>query len=166
MAARKKATRSDPSFRKKVVSSAKIAKTEDGDTDAGVASAPRFVAAVQERISAIRQQQNAKLQLKLFPDWPDDRRGAPKQIIRSAVFGVVRRGRRQRVVDMPVASAQGTTMTITGWRLDQHDCDVWFDVMHLARATKPGTQIRFSLHSMLKRLGLRTDGAQQYDSTL
>lgn len=105
-----------------------------------------------------QEQQRQNLQTSLFPDWPDDRRGAPKHVIRSAIFGVVRRGRRQRVVDMPVASPIGTTVTMTGWRLDQHDCDVWLEVMHLARNTTPGTPVRFTLHAMLKRLGQTADG--------
>ena len=102
--------------------------------------------------------------MKLFSNWPDDRRGAPKTVIRSAIFGVVRRGRRQRVVDMPVASPARTTITITGWRLDQHDCDVWLEVMHLARNTAPGSEVRFTIHSMLKRLNLPTTGSNHYES--
>ena len=119
--------------------------------------------AFDKRIQAIRQQQQRELQLKLFPDWPDDRRGAPKTVVRSAIFGVVRRGRRQRVVEMPVACPVGTTIAVTGWCLDQHDCDVWLEVMHLARNTTPGTEVRFTMHSMLKRLGLPAEGKEHYD---
>jgi len=111
--------------------------------------APR---AISKRIAAIQSAQRQKLQLKLFPDWPDDRRGAPNEVIRSAIFGVVRLGRRKRVVDMPVAGPIGSNITITGWRLDQYDLDIWLEVMHLARNEKPGETVRFTLHSMLKRL--------------
>jgi len=65
------------------------------------------------------------LQLKLFPEWLDDRRGAPTSVIRSAVFGVVRKGRRQRITKMPVAGPIRYEISSTGWRLDQHDCDTW-----------------------------------------
>ncbi len=112
----------------------------------------------ERRIAKIRCDNARELQLRLFPDWPDDRRGAPKTVVRSAIFGVVRRGRRQRVVEMPVACPVGTTIMITGWRLDQHDCDVWLEVMHLARNSRPGSSVRFTMHSMLKRLGQTPDG--------
>jgi hypothetical protein len=59
--------------------------------------------AIGTKIAAIQSAQRAELQLKLFPDWPDGMRGAPNVVIRSAIFGVVQRGRRKRVVDLPVA---------------------------------------------------------------
>lgn len=107
-------------------------------------------------------QMQAALQMKLFPEWPDDRRGAPNTVIRSAIFGVVKRGKRKRVVDMPVAAPEGSTVTITGWRLDQHDLDVWLEVMHLARSQKPGELVRFTLHSMLRRLERSPEGETNY----
>jgi hypothetical protein len=92
------------------------------------------------------------LQLKLFPDWADDRRGAPNEVIRSAIFGVVQRGRRKRVIDMPVAGPAGSSISITGRRLDQYDLDIWLEVMHLARNTQPGGTVTFTVRSMLQRL--------------
>jgi len=79
-------------------------------------------------------------------------------VIRAAVFGIVRRGRRRRVTDLPIAAPEGWNVTLTGWQLDQSDCDVWLEVMHLARKTTPGEPLRFTVHAMLKRLGLKGDG--------
>lgn len=108
---------------------------------------------IEPRIRAIREEQTSELQLKLFPAWPDDRRGAPNTVIRSAIFGVIRRGRRKRVSDLPVAAPNGWSITMTGWRLDQHDLDLWLEIHHLARASKPGAEVRFTQHHMLRRLG-------------
>jgi hypothetical protein len=111
----------------------------------------------------LKQQQDLKaLQLKPFPDWPDDRRGAPNAVVRSAIFGVVRRGRRKRVVKMPVAAPGGWEVTLTGWRLDQYDCDIFLEVMHLARNSEPGGFVRFTVHGMLRRLGRTSDGQTNY----
>lgn len=117
-----------------------------------------------ERRTLLEQQQALEaLQLKPFPDWADDRRGAPNTVVRSAVFGVVRRGRRQRVEDMPVDGPSGWNITINGWRLDQHDFDIWLEVIQLARNQKPGEPVRFTMHSMLKHLGRGTLGKKDYD---
>jgi hypothetical protein len=110
----------------------------------------RTTQAIDSKIAAIRSAQRAALQLKLFPDWPDDRRGPPAEVIRSATFGVVRTGRRQRVVDLPVAGPAGSSISIMGRRLDQYDLDIWLEVMHLARDQKQ--TVTFTLRSMLKRL--------------
>jgi len=117
-------------------------------------------AIARERERDELDRKRAELQLKLFPNWPDDRRGAPNTVIRAAVFGVVRRGRRIRVADLPIAAPEGWSVTLTGWRLDQSDCDLWLEVMHLARATKPGESLRFTLHTMLRRLGRKGDGGE------
>jgi len=120
---------------------------------------------VQRRISAIQAEQLKALQLRLFPELPDDRRPAPNAVVRSAVFGVVRRGRRQRVTDMQVAAPQGWEIAITGWRLDQLDLDIWLEIMHAAGGCQPGSDVRFQLHTLMKRLGHKNrGGTSNYDS--
>lgn len=148
--------------------------TSMSEKSGGKATVSPIVRDIQERCAKLKdeakrrlllkQQQDLKaLQLKPFPDWPDDRRGTPNVVVRSTVFGVVRRGRRQWVRDIPVAGPQGWSITLSGWRLDQYDCDIWLEVMHLARNQKPGEPVRFTMHSMLRRLGRGTLGKQDYD---
>jgi hypothetical protein len=63
---------------------------------------------------------------------------------------------------MPVAGPSGYEVTITGWRLDQYDCDLWLELHHLARASQPGDSVRFTMYSMLRRLGRAPEGQTNY----
>ena len=97
-----------------------------------------------------------------FPNWPDDRRAAPNDMIRSALFGVVQRGRRKMLDKAEIPAPPGWKLYYTGRRLDQIDLDIWLEVMHHARNTKPGETIRFTLRSILRALG-HHDGASAYE---
>ena len=119
----------------------------------------QLAAISRERKRAAEEEERAAAQQQLFPEWPEDRRGAPNSIIRAAVFGVVRKGPRKRVVDMHIEAPEGWEVTLTGWRLDQADCDIYLELMHLARGVKPGEPVRFNLNSMLlAKLGRKGDG--------
>jgi len=116
----------------------------------------------RERDKATVLAQQEALKLRLFPCWPDDRRGAPSEVVRSAIFGAVKKGRKARVVDMPVAANEGTMMTLTGWTLDQSDFDVWLEIHHLAQNSPPGSTITFTRHAMLERLELSSKDGHAY----
>lgn len=69
------------------------------------------------------------------------------------------------MTDMPVAAPRGLEIAITGWRLDQHDLDIWLEIMHAAGGSKPGDEVRFQLHTLMKRLGHKSRGGKNdYDS--
>ena len=58
--------------------------------------------------------------------------------LRSALFAVIKRGRRRIVNREPIASLKGVTIHYTGWRLDQGDFDVLAQALHfLARNPDP-----------------------------
>lgn len=104
------------------------------------APAAPLMANVLHRISTIKQERLKELQMKPLPVLPNNRRAAPNAVVRSSAFGVVKRGKRSRVTDMPVAGPHGSEITITGWRLDQYDFDVWLEIMHAAGGSKLGGQ--------------------------
>ena len=76
---------------------------------------PVYVAAAsdrEERIAAIRRhveqratEERARQMRLPFPDWPERWRAAPNVMLRSALFGVVRRGRRKYVEEIPRADS-------------------------------------------------------------
>lgn len=93
-----------------------------------------------------------------LPLWPEPVRGVPNSILRSALFGAIKRGRRTFMQREPVASYEGVTILQTGPRLDQADLDVWEQCMHLARTGGLGTRIQFAAHGFLKATGRATGG--------
>jgi hypothetical protein len=82
----------------------------------------------------------AKLQRKIesfveddpqLPAWHEEIRGVPNICLRSALFGVIQRGRRKAVKGEQIASVGGLYIRYTGWRLDQGDFDVLAHAFHL-----------------------------------
>lgn len=93
-----------------------------------------------------------------LPQWLDAVRVCPSSVLRSALFGVVRRGRRRALEGAVLATWEGVTIRYTGWRLDQADLDVWLAVLHLAREHNLGVRVPVTINEMLKIMGRPTDG--------
>ena len=97
-----------------------------------------------------------------LPLWPEPVRGVPNSVLRSALFGAVRRGKRAYQDAVKKASVDGVIVIHTGPQLDQADLDVWEHCLHLARTSELGTTIQFTAHSFLKAIG-RSTGKSQHD---
>ena len=87
-----------------------------------------------------------------LPMWPGTVRGVPNPVLRSALFGAIKRGKRAYQDGVKKASLEGVTVIHTGPQLDQADLDVWQHCLHLARAEGLGTRIQFSAGSFLKAI--------------
>ncbi len=109
-------------------------------------------------LSAKRAEEFAQLP---FPEWPEDRRAAPNVAIRSALFGVVKRGRRAFVEDREIPAVGRVTVHYSGIRLDQSDLDIFLQLIHFARNTTPGDRVKINLYSLLKAIG-RGVGSSDY----
>lgn len=107
-----------------------------------------------------REQQKQKArgaQIIPFPtQWPEPERAMPSCLLRSALFGIVRKGRRQAVQRQAIAAWPGATIRYTGFQLDQADLDVWLALLHVARQYDLGEEIEITAHSLLKMLGRST----------
>ena len=88
-----------------------------------------------------------------LPLWPEPVRGVPNGVLRSALFGAIKRGKRRYLEREPIASVNGVSITYTGPRLDQSDLDVWEGALHLARLAKLGNRIEFAEKGFLRGIG-------------
>lgn len=88
-----------------------------------------------------------------LPQWLEAVRVCPSSVLRSALFGVVRRGRRKALEREVLATWEGVTIRYTGWRLDQADLDVWLAALHLARDHNLGVEIPITINDMLRVMG-------------
>lgn len=92
-----------------------------------------------------------------LPLWyPQQEYGAPVSILRSALFGVVRRGRRPYYEDTEITAWKGVAIRYTGPRLDQADEDVWLQVLQLHQEQQDaglGTRFEVSIKGLLRELG-------------
>jgi predicted transcriptional regulator len=94
-----------------------------------------------------------------LPLWPAELRTCPSCVLRSALFGVVQRGRRKALEGEILATWEGVTIRYTGWRLDQADLDVWLAALHLAREHHLGVRVSVTLNAMLRTIGRPTAGS-------
>lgn len=91
-----------------------------------------------------------------LPLWPDVVRGVPNGVLRSALFGAIKKGPRRYVQGELVAALDGIEIRYKGERLDQGDLDVWANVLHAVRFQELGSQCRLTSYALLKLMG-KTD---------
>ena len=98
----------------------------------------------------------------LLPPWPSAVRGVPNSLLRSALFGAIKRGKRAYQDRIKKASVEGVTVIHAGPQLDQADLDVWQHCLHLARTDELGTRIQFTAGGFLKAID-RSTGKSQHE---
>lgn len=96
------------------------------------------------------------LQLNL---WKRDERPAPNPILRSALFGVVQRGRRRHCSNELLESWKGVDLIYSGKKLNQNDLDVWLQLIHLHRGGELGEPVAFTFRGLLRDLDRNTGGS-------
>jgi TrfA protein len=93
-----------------------------------------------------------------LPVWPEPVRGVPNGMLRSALFGAIKKGPRRYMEGEEIAAQDGIEIRYTGQRLDQGDLDVWESILHVCRFQDMGSQCRFTAYAMLKLLGMTACG--------
>ncbi len=116
----------------------------------------RFNRALANLSPGMRKKIRDMEEVPLLPDWPEKTRGVPNLCLRSALFGVIKRGRRRAVKGELVASVRGLEILYTGWRLDQGDFDVLAQTLHLVSRhveKTAGNYVRFKIKGFLRGIG-------------
>ena len=129
-------------------------------------SATRTTAATEEVTQAEPPARGAKRSMVPVPmrfpfdlsTWPETEYVAPIAFLRSALFGIVPKGRRRSVEGLSLAHYGGFELRFTGEVLDQFDHDLWLVAVRLAREHGMGMNVHFSKRSILKALGWDTSG--------
>lgn len=94
-----------------------------------------------------------------LPLWPEPQRAAPNVVVRSAIFGMLSRGKEREYCKNEVLAAWGTNrIRFSGLRLDQYDADIWFQALHYAQIQQ-SPSVTFTARSFLRALG-RTQSGQ------
>jgi hypothetical protein len=91
---------------------------------------PRVIGEGLDRLQDGARQRQLSLP---FLDWAERMRAAPNAMLRSALFGVVKPGRRQYVEEMALPMIGDFSLAYTGKRLDQSDLDIYLQIVHYAR---------------------------------
>ncbi len=87
-----------------------------------------------------------------LPRWPEEQRGAPNCLLRSALFSVVRRGVRAYLDNITVPVLGDVVLEYEGKRLDQADLDVMLHVWHLSQQQQ-SFRVRFGTREFLADIG-------------
>ena len=96
-----------------------------------------------------------------LPIWAEAMRAVPNGVLRSALFGAIRRGARRYMERERIAALEGIEIFYTGQRLDQGDLDVWEMILHLARLQGLGNEYRTTAYQLLKAIGKADTGGNR-----
>lgn len=111
-----------------------------------------------KRISELIKKNNEEtLDLPLkFPDYPDNVKGIPNSILRSALFGAIKRGKRAYKENVEIVSTENYKIIFSGPQLDQADLDVWQHAVELTKTSPSQEKIFFTSKNFLKAIGRNT----------
>jgi len=110
-----------------------------------------------ERAAAVALSESVQLKL-----WPDDRRGAPNALLRSALFSAGKPTNTRKLFKEHMLAVLGPIqIAYSGPQLYQPELDVWLELVHRCRLRELGTETEFPVRSFLKSLG-RSTGKSDY----
>ncbi len=116
----------------------------------------RYATALKRLSPEVQQRIRDLEEHPILPDWPAHTRGVPNIYLRSALFGVIKRGSRRAVKKETIGTFKGLIIRYTGWQLDQGDLDVLIQSLHLHKhhlGPGSGRYIRLTVKGFLRSIG-------------
>lgn len=94
-----------------------------------------------------------------FPFWYEWERAIPNHIARSSIFAPIARQKRRKMMRNEVVTSRSDAMILfSGEQLDESDCDVWLEILHLARRSPRKERVEFVRSQFLQSIGRTTSG--------
>lgn len=114
--------------------------------------------AVVEREIKEKAEKEAKLigtaMRNLLPDVFEGKRAIPNCFLRSALFGMVKKGKRALVENKPIFTMSQYEVAFSGSELDQNDLEVWDTLMYLAKKRGINNELRLTLYDLCQQMRL------------
>lgn len=89
----------------------------------------------------------------LFLNWPDDVRGVPNAILRSALFSPIKYAKNEYLESSEIYAQGGIRIKYTGIRLNMYDLEIWETALHIAREQALGQACTSTAYRFLKLMG-------------
>ena len=98
---------------------------------------------------------------QLLPEIFENKRAIPNCFLRGALFGMVRKGKRALVGNMPIFTMSQYSLIFTGYELDQNDLELWDTLMYLAKNRQIDNELRLTMYDLLKQMGIQDNGTNR-----
>lgn len=98
-----------------------------------------------------------------FPFWHDFERAIPNHLARSSLFAPIARQKKRHLMrDHLLFSRKDANIYFSGEQLDEADCDVWLQILHLVSKTDGNDRLEFIRANFLDSIG-RTKCGPTYE---
>ena len=145
--------------------------TYNGDTASSPSPSPRskqptsidgWLDVLRARAKEAPVERTKTAQPSQLPLWEELERAIPNHLARSSLFAPVARGKRKFHDGTTLPSRRDVTLRYWGKQLDEPDCDVWMQALHVARQVPLGQPILVKRAAFLRAIG-RHRGKYEYD---
>lgn len=120
---------------------------------------------IKEREEREKANANAKLlgtaMQQLLPEIFEEKRAIPNCFLRGALFGMVKKGKRALVNNIPIFSMSQYNVTFSGEWLDQNDLELWDSLIYLAKNKAVHDELKITMYELLMTLRLADTGVNR-----